>query len=421
MVEPLEPPLDNPECQSAARSHHHSYDKSSSAEDPGYESDDNGVTDDNHEVASATVTTGKSPNSKGIESPETPKRPPPMPTTDSGYMSFERPTAKVTIKTEECPPSPLVARGGRRKSQQLSKTSRPEPPPIQLKASPVAESSIPIPPARKVRPSKSSSSWSPWNDPNKGMKKYMRAALGTAAMKDGYIYAFTIDGCTFYKIGYAARRKGEKSLEDSLNKRIREHEKCGWHNPKIVLHFRVPHAHRVEKIIHHHLKENRQREHNLCKEIDGQKCKHVKHTEWFDTGCDRIHVVIRAWKRWIELAPYVKINGAMCLSPEWQKNLEAVPNQKSGDNWLQWLDYYAPEPVTLICEIESKEIYGAGITTPAENANSAVAIDRTGTGDDDGSDGQMTACKTRVPRTRLEFKLQSSRTWPRRTKAMVEE
>jgi hypothetical protein len=253
------------------------------------------------------------------------------------------------------------------------------------------------------------------------MKKCMQGALGSRAMKDGRIYAFTIDGCKFYKIGYAARREGEKSLEDSLNKRIREHERCGWHNPEKVLDYCVPHAYRVEKIIHHHLEEDRQREHNLCKEIDGQKCKHIKHTEWFDTPYNRIHVVTRAWKRWIELKPYVKINRQMCLSPEWQKNLEAVSNQKSGDNWLQWLDYYAPGPAITICEIESKEIHGAGITTLAENANSAVAIDGTGTGDDDASDGEMTAQKTRAPRTRLEFKLLSSRTWPRRTKAMVEE
>jgi hypothetical protein len=56
----------------------------------------------------------------------------------------------------------------------------------------------------------------------------------------------------FTKIGYAAQRKHENALQESLAKRIKEHEKCGWRNPSKVLQYRVPHAHKVEKLIHIH-------------------------------------------------------------------------------------------------------------------------------------------------------------------------
>lgn len=227
--------------------------------------------------------------------------------------------------------------------------------------------------------------------------------LSVEALKDGYIYGFMIDGCVFTKIGFAAQRKNKKSLLDSLNHRLmNEHKKCGWTKLKqVVTPCHVPHARKVEKIIHYHLEADRKREVNMCKESDGQQCKHEKHTEWFDTPLPRINEVMRAWKRWIEAKPYIKVGKEMCLSPEWQRNLDTVPNPKAGEDalivWLQWIDYYVPGPVMPTREIDWKgnHVTPNGATKVEENPGKTAVLNG-----------------TRAPKTRNEFKMLSTRTWP---------
>jgi hypothetical protein len=164
------------------------------------------------------------------------------------------------------------------------------------------------------------------------MRNYInKPLLGKNDMKEGYIYGFQIEGCAYTKIGLAAKRESEPSLEAALEARIREHKRDGWPDPKVVLKIEVPHVHRVEKLIHYHLGTGRMKE----------QCDRGSHTEWFNNSLDEIYTVAIAWNHWILSAPYEELHGGRHhLSEEWKGYLGTVPKQSGKDVWLQWLCRY---------------------------------------------------------------------------------
>jgi hypothetical protein len=190
----------------------------------------------------------------------------------------------------------------------------------------------------------------PFDNPFIKMRNYInKPLLGENDMKEGYIYGFQLEGCAYTKIGYAAERKNEPSLEASFDARMKEHKRSGWPDLKVVLKKRVPHVHRVEKLIHYHLEAGRMKEQCSCKDSTGRKCDHGNHTEWFNNSLDEIYTVVIAWKHWISTMPYVELQGGRYhLSLEWKRCLENIQDQNGRDNWLEWLRLHVPELPKLI-------------------------------------------------------------------------
>jgi len=185
------------------------------------------------------------------------------------------------------------------------------------------------------------------------MRNYInKPLLGKTDMKEGYIYGFQLEGCAYTKIGYAAERESEPSLEASFDERMKEHKTSGWPDLKVVLKKRVLHAHRVEKLIHYHLEAGRMKEQCSCKGANGQKCDHGYRTEWFNNSLDEIYTVVIAWQHWILTMPYAdRRDDRHHLSSEWKSCLENIRIQNSGDNWLEWLRQHVPELPRLINKV----------------------------------------------------------------------
>lgn len=209
-------------------------------EDSGYATDD----DQERTVAFRPFNANECSSLSLAEPPKTPQKPAPQVSTDSAIsMTFNQlneaqPMRKV--KDEEVENgSPLAdrkARGHRTSESTLTTLpTRPAPTPIQ---------------------NRTRRTYVPFDDPWVKLKAYLNKPLGSKDMEDGYIYGFQLDGCTYTKIGYAAQRKNKPSMEA----RMKQHERCGWADAMTVLRKEVPHAHRVEQIIHYHLEAGRMKE-----------------------------------------------------------------------------------------------------------------------------------------------------------------
>lgn len=348
--------------------------------------------------------------------PRTPQSRPPFPPTDSTdsaiSMTFDE-TAQVAIRSEECPGSPLADKAKRRNQRPTNaKLSRRTPTSVQPKIVSAAEISRRGPTTPTPRIFESSSKWSPWEN-SKRLKTYIKNPLTPKAMEEGYIYCFQLDDCKYTKIGYAAHREGESSLQKSLDKRIKEHERCGWWNPTVVIHEKVPHVYRVEQIIHRHLAANKKDEVQMSKGSNGQKCKHKAHGEWFDVDFPKMYMALKAWKRWIETQPYIMLDGKLRLSPDWRKKLETVQVESSTDHWLEWLCRYVPEPVKLIREV--------GVMSMERDVKGdSLAIVKAGAMED-GRDDEKTIALNETKAPPAQFRPRASRTWPRKTECALGE
>lgn len=166
-------------------------------------------------------------------------------------------------------------------------------------------------------------------------------------MKEGYIYGFQLEGCAYTKIGKAAERDNQPSLEAALAARMKEHKKSGRPDLKIVLKKRVPHVKRVEKLIHYHLEAGRMKEQCSCENSKGEKYNHGNHTEWFNNSLDEIYTTVIAWEHWILSMPYVELQDGRyhaALGAKWRHHLEQIGDSQNGrDIWLNWLCQHVPE------------------------------------------------------------------------------
>ena len=112
---------------------------------------------------------------------------------------------------------------------------------------------------------------------------------------EGYIYVYQVDtNPGFYKIGRTAKRS---------NERIKAQERRCKYTAEVVFPpdmnkaIPIPHASRVEKLIHAELKDYRH-EQVEC------KCGVGRHLEWFKTSEAHIKAVIQKWTSWINTSPY---------------------------------------------------------------------------------------------------------------------
>lgn len=326
--------------------------------------EDSGVLSrDGNDLVSSTTSNIVSSSTTRYTGTQTPLKAEKPVSTDSAIsMSFntfdEAEVEKSTIKYRDGSESPLARKGARGKQNMLeNQSSRPAPTPLQ-----------PVPIAIGIR-----RKMIPFEQPFVKMKTYIKKPLVTELdMKEGYIYGFGIDGCSYTKIGYVTERSNSASLEDAFIARMNEHKRCYLPKPTIMLKIRVPHAHRMEKIIHYHLEAGRMKYKCYCKKVNEDKPGTGNHTEWFNQSLNEIHAVANAWKDWIRSNPYVEDQSGgrrvYHLSKEWKSRLENVPNANGRDNWLDWLHHYSPVPPQLINKAKSDEIFEKSSTGPVNGS-----------------------------------------------------
>ena len=119
----------------------------------------------------------------------------------------------------------------------------------------------------------------------------------------GLIYLYWIPGnFGFVKIG--------KTSGESTERRLKEwRDVCGhpleeYTRGQTGLTLQLPHAYRVERLVHTELKDYRIRE-DRC---ESTKCG-KSHIEWFCVPQNHALKVIEKWSSWIKTRPYIEVNG----------------------------------------------------------------------------------------------------------------
>jgi hypothetical protein len=349
--------------------------------------------------------------------PTTPKQSSSTTFTDSAIsMSFHTPKQRETseaIFDEEGPPSPLAGKTTKSAGKApATRSSRPAPTPVQPKSSAKTKTIHPVP--RKFKP---------FILPSEKLIQYIKKPLCDKDL-EGYVYCFQVDNCRLNKIGHTAQRKDEKELQRSFTKRMKEHKNCGWHDAKLVGHWFVPHAQRVEKIIHYHFEARRKKETDMPEGSNGRTCKHKSHIEWFDVSLNEIWTVAFAWTHWITMCPYEEKKsslGLYNLRSEWREKLDTLSVERE-DCWLQWLCRYAPPPASVLEAVKPEISYNNGSKEQDEKEGSPVKISVV-KNPEDPDDKETTAEVENANSHQLElvFRMKPSQTWPRKIQAAIGE
>ncbi|KAF2463334.1 uncharacterized protein BDR25DRAFT_384633 [Lindgomyces ingoldianus] len=141
--------------------------------------------------------------------------------------------------------------------------------------------------------------------------------LTSTEEKDGYIYAF------LHKSNTSIRKIG--TTGSSLSQRLKEWnagcQRTYCYDP-ITRDFQIPHAKRVEKLIHTELKGwRRQISCVTCR--TRSQLKH--HREWFEGPVEHFDKVIDKWISWINKHPYEKgLNGRWMLTHDARLSLQEI-------------------------------------------------------------------------------------------------
>jgi hypothetical protein len=160
----------------------------------------------------------------------------------------------------------------------------------------------------------------------------------------GYLYGFKRDGGDYIKVGFTSK--------NSTEPRIR-----GWNTQCkqrviVVLEKYVPHAGKMESLIHATLYHERRREalvNGACN--DGRGC-HKEHKEWFEVTLERLQEVVGEWIRWFERTPYDKDGH---LKSEWVEKINKLRKEQKKplpDLWRSWIDTTLAETNTVKVKTE---------------------------------------------------------------------
>jgi hypothetical protein len=139
------------------------------------------------------------------------------------------------------------------------------------------------------------------------------APLGVIAQKPGFVYLFwDKEYFGMVKIGYT------KDLTERL---VSWNKQCGRehvYHSSTECQVEIPHAYRVEQLVHAELKEYRKR-----RQCEG--CGKM-HQEWFDAAQSHVVKVLRKWREWILQEPYIQVeeSGEWVLKPEMLSSLERM-------------------------------------------------------------------------------------------------
>lgn len=240
--------------------------------------------------------------------------------------------------------------------------------------------------------------------------------LCETALKEGYIYAFQLENsCNLNKIGYTTLGKHDDTLEDSLLRRMKEHNSCGWPKPEPALKVQVPHAQRVEQIIGKHLGDRRMKECDMTKGLNGKSCGHNIHHEWFKVPMNKIDEIVTAWACWIRTNPYVETDGVYELSSEWVLHLEEVLkiDSEGKDCWLEWLRKFAPPDESSIkTQMQVMDISGPKDLDGNKISSIIITTKEISSGKHDGDTPHSPKITLRR-RDTFRKRLISAKTWPR--------
>ncbi|PSN69694.1 DUF1766-domain-containing protein [Corynespora cassiicola Philippines] len=144
------------------------------------------------------------------------------------------------------------------------------------------------------------------------LQKTAQKSLTKRDLEEGYIYMFWLKGSFgLAKIGYS------KNVDQRLKQWTRQ---CG-HQYQLQksssagepLRVGVPHARRLEKMIHTELKEFRMK----------MECKgcHRKHEEWFEVSEQDAMKAFVKWRDWIQELPYEESDGKWNLKTDFRDRL----------------------------------------------------------------------------------------------------
>lgn len=262
----------------------------------------------------------------------TPKRPV-MPVKVDSAISMSNGEAVTGVDDEGCPESPTAAKAQRSTHQ----------PAVRAASAPL------LPRGTSLEPE-----FTPFNDPLKKLKQYIKTDLPPSHTLEGYIYCFQVEGTNKNKIGSALPRyrkqNGERvpiPLEKSFVMRMNQHKLERGTAPKVLLKIKVPYARRIEKIIHYHLEPGRMRESPSAVRQAKSKKKIPVHLEFFNNSFAEISKVMKAWGYWSSMMPYEETmkngNPVHCLTAHWEECLQGLKAQPFRNNWLDWLYKNVPE------------------------------------------------------------------------------
>lgn len=138
---------------------------------------------------------------------------------------------------------------------------------------------------------------------------------GENEVNDGRVYIYTVPGNDgFVKIGFTT--KEGTAREDQWK------EACNRNPTTIHKTELIPHAHRVERLVHAELMEHRVR-------IFCERCQY-QHIEWFEVLADTAIAVVRKWSSWMLIKPYEeRLTGR---GPEWNLKASALKQLEDAEN-----------------------------------------------------------------------------------------
>ena len=150
---------------------------------------------------------------------------------------------------------------------------------------------------------------------NTEISEYLRfivsKPLGKNDLKEGYIYRYWCDVFGYHKIGWTTK---------DVNIRGHQWEQQCKHKVQMVYpviysskEIPLPHAHRLERIIHAELREHR------FIQFDCKGCG-KNHHEWFNSSDRHTKAVFKKWIDWIRQKPYEYVES----EGEWRLKSESI-------------------------------------------------------------------------------------------------
>lgn len=146
----------------------------------------------------------------------------------------------------------------------------------------------------------------------------------------GYIYGFKRDGEVHIKVGFTTK--------DSVEPRMDEWNRQCKQQVTVVLAEYVPHAGKMESLVHATLYHKRRREALVNGACNGGRGCGSKHREWIEVTRELLKEVVDVWMRWFESVPYDKDG---CLKPEWVEKIYKLRKEQKKplpDLWRVWID-----------------------------------------------------------------------------------
>jgi hypothetical protein len=167
----------------------------------------------------------------------------------------------------------------------------------------------------------------------------------------GYLYGFKRDNGTCIKVGYTK----------DMSKRMKQWRNQCRQELSILFTEPVPHAHKIEGLVHATLYHERRREVLVNGKCNGGRGCETKHKEWLEVTEEHLRDVVDAWIRWFGTNPYEKGK----LGSKWKDyidNLRKTQSKDLAEPWRQWIDIgISADGKTVRAKIEMVEDKGTVI------------------------------------------------------------